>query len=409
MTEPTRHLPWLLWTACLVLLPFGRSAELAMLVAAVLGIAMAIREPARLRDPALRLPLLLFLGYWLPELLSAFDALAPRKVWTEVAADLRYLPMLAYFTWRLREPGQWRWALTVTGAVITLWALDASVQILTGWSLGGAVSADRLSGIFGAEDLKLGAALAVLSPFALVASWERSPRLAIAVGLLIGAIVLMAGTRAAWLMYALVCAGLLWRRLGARRTLLAGAAGLLLSLLLATAAYRLYPPFADRIERSAAVLQGDREGLDFALAFRLPIWETAGRMIAAHPFNGVGVRGFREAYVQYAGPDDPWIGFSGEGKGAAHPHQWLLEVLTDTGGGGLLIWLAAIALALRTWRHACPGQRAQAEPAALALLALLFPLNTHYAVYSSAWGGLLLTLLAGYCAALTAARKPSVQ
>ena len=38
-----------------------------------------------------------------------------------------------------------------------------------------------------------------------------------------------------------------------------------------------------------------------------------------------------------------------------------------------------------------------------ALLAMLFPLNTHYAIYSSVWGGLMLLLLAIWIAALHSA------
>ena len=45
--------------------------------------------------------------------------------------------------------------------------MDGMLQVLTGFSLGGAMTEDRLSGIFGSDNLKLGLVLAALSPFTL--------------------------------------------------------------------------------------------------------------------------------------------------------------------------------------------------------------------------------------------------
>lgn len=411
MTEPALGrrdwLPAVLWAAAIGLLPFGRLAELPMALAALAGLLALARGELRRDESAFRLAGVLFAGYWLPQLLSAVDAADPSRAWKEVALDLRYLPMLLYFSQRLDGARARQGAVWVLGGWIGLWCLDGLLQAATGLSLGGPLSNDRLSGIFGADDLKLGAMVAVLSPFLLLPAWQRGGwAFAVAVAIS-AALVLLAGTRAAWIMYALVLAALLWQRLGARRGSLALGAGLLAMLVGGVIGYFSYPPFAQRIERSAAALSGDRAGIDHALAFRLPIWETAGRVIAAHPLNGTGTRGFRAVYVDYAEPGDRWIGFSGEGQGAAHPHQLLLEILTDTGVLGLLCWLLALGYA---WRSAATRGPPDAlrQACALALLAMLFPLNTHYAVYSSAWGGLLLVLLAGW-AASTAAERPLAQ
>ena len=77
-------------------------------------------------------------------------------------------------------------------------------------------------------------------------------------------------------------------------------------------------------------------------------------MIAAHPVNGVGVRGFRYAYPQYAPANDHFVVSAeacGVGEGACHAHQLVLEVLTETGVLGLVLWLAAVVLAWRAWRR----------------------------------------------------------
>jgi O-antigen ligase len=389
---------WLL-IAALVLLPVGRAVELPVVLAALLGAAAVARGARPWREPAGRLAGLLFLGYWLPELLSAFDAVAPRRSWTEVAADLRYLPMLWCFVAALREPRMLRRVQAVAALVLAVWLLDALLQAATGWSLGGPAEADRLSGVFGADHLKLGAMVAVFSPFLLLGAGERARWLAALAFVAILLVVLLGGTRAAWIMLASVLGVLGLALWGWRRSLLLLLLASLLGGALGAVAYRQSPSFAARIERSAAILAGDRAGLDHALAFRLPIWETAVAMAADNPLTGVGVRGFRVAYADYAPPGDRWIGFDGE-HGAAHAHNLVLELLSETGGLGLLCWLLASAVALHAWRRASAAARRAALPASAALLAMLFPLNTHYAIYSSVWGGLLLLLLAIWVGAL---------
>ena len=164
------------------------------------------------------------------------------------------------------------------------------------------------------------------------------------------------------------------------------------------------PGFAQRMQRSAQILQGQEPSTDWALSGRLAIWATAGRMIEAHPLNGVGVRGFRYAYPDYARPGDQFTGSQacGPGQGACHPHQWLLEVATGSGISGLILWLAGIAVALRAWWRAEPDARRRAWPVSLALGVCLFPLNTHLAFYSAWWGLVFWWLLALWCAALAA-------
>ena len=133
-------------------------------------------------------------------------------------------------------------------------------------------------------------------------------------------------------------------------------------------------------------------------------------MFVAHPLNGVGVRGFRYAYPQYAPENDHFV-VSGEacgvGEGACHAHQLVLEVLTETGAIGLLLWLAAVAVAWRAWRRAGAAARTRAFPVTLALGVMLFPLNTHLAFYSAWWGLLFAWLLGLWCSALFVAGIPA--
>ena len=156
----------------------------------------------------------------------------------------------------------------------------------------------------------------------------------------------------------------------------------------------------ERIVATLPALSGNADGVNSALAGRGRIWDGALCMVREHPFNGVGVRGFREAWPQC----DPAPGQPAEwGDGPAlHAHQLLLEVLAETGVLGLLLWLAGAAMAWRAWRYADAAARERARPAAVALLVTVFPFNTHLAFYSAFWGSVTLLLAALYAGSLLA-------
>ena len=76
---------------------------------------------------------------------------------------------------------------------------DASLQAATGFSVGGPATADRLSGVFGAGNLKLGLVLASLAPFPLIAAADRfGLRGWLLVAMALVVVVLLAGARASW-------------------------------------------------------------------------------------------------------------------------------------------------------------------------------------------------------------------
>jgi len=392
--------PWVV-IAFVALLPTVGYAEAVLVIAAVataviLGLQRFRHGTSLLSREAWALSTALFLCYWLPELLSAIDASNELRAWRETLLDLRYLPFLwlvAIAASTARGRSQVYLGL---GLLTLLWTIDGSVQVFSGHSLGGDNTSDRLSGIFGPDNLKLGLVLATLSPFALEMAARRfgAPGWAL-VALAVGAVVLLAGTRAAWLMFAIVLAANGWRHFGRKRVLVFMMGGFVAISALAVV---FSAQFQGRIERSAAVLSGDRAGLNEALSYRLSIWRTAVQMSLDHPLNGVGARNFRDAYAHYAHPDDPWLQHGQ--TGALHAHQIVLEILSETGLAGLLLWLMGAALALRGWRWASAQARERAAIPGLALAVMVFPLNTHLAFYSTFWGGLFLLMLALFAGAL---------
>ncbi len=403
---PGHERPWLLLAPLagfVLLLPFGRAAELAVVAALAIVITLAVRERSRwlpLAGPLLGFLLLLWC-YVQPALISALDSLDPAKSWQTALSALRYAGFGAIAVlWYARSPRPDR-LLQAVGLLLAVWALDALVQAAFGIGLRGASAPDRLSGIFGADNLKLGPTLIALAPVGVAAAALHGRKAATAAALLLLLVVLLSGARAAWVSAAvLVAIGvhlLLGRRW--RRTLPALSAAALLGVGAILALAQLSPVFAERLARTTTGFALDRASVDYALAHRLPIFEAALRMTAAHPVNGVGVRAFQEAYPAHTVAGDKWL-LMGDGRGAAHAHHLVLEIAAETGAIGLVCWLLGLGLLWRYWHDADTEQRRRALPWLLGLLSMTFPLNTHLAVYSAYWSGVFFWLLALASAAL---------
>jgi O-antigen ligase len=361
----------------------------------------------------------LFCAYWVPELASSLDALDRGRALKEAAGDLRYLPFLWLAAAAVGDARGRRTTFIGLALIIGVWTLDALMQALIGTSplffgldaIKQAVSgrqicppeeileASRLSGVLGPCNPKLGQVLASLSPFALYAAGRRlhATGWLLAAGA-IGVVILLTGSRASWITYALVLAVSGWRLLGGKRLLAVFAAGALALVVLGL----FSPQVRDRIERTTHAMRADTQGVDQALSGRARIWGAASCMVREHPVNGVGARGFRQAFPA-CDPDPGSAPAWGEGP-ALHAHQIVLEVLSETGVFGLLLWIAGVALAWRAWRYADEAAREQARPAMLALAVTVFPFNTHLAFYSTFWGGLTLLLAALYAGSLLARR-----
>jgi O-antigen ligase len=388
-------------------------------LAAIIHLAMSrFRGGTKLlSNPAWALTSVLFFAYWTPELVSAIDAIDPGRALREAAVDLRYLPFLWLVAAAVAEPRGRRVTFTGLAVILAIWTADALLQAATGSSplfsgidgikhaISGhgmctpqeVASVDRLSGVLGPCNLKLGPVLASLSPFLLFAGGRRLGTIGwLLAAAALGVVLVLAGSRASWITFAVALALSGWRLLGWKKLAAVFVFGAIAGAVLSTAV----PQVRERIDRTTHVLTADVEGVDSALSGRARIWSAALCMVRDHPFNGVGARGFREAFPHC----DPAPGQTAAWGGgpALHAHQIVLEVLSETGLFGLLMWLAGVALAWRAWRFADEQARERARPAMWALAATVFPLNTHLAFYSTFWGGLTLLLAALYAGSLLA-------
>ena len=370
-----------------------------------------------LSAPAWALTSVLFCAYWLPEVLSALDAIDGVHAVHESLVDLVYLPYLWLVAAAVADARGRRITFIGLGVIVGAWTLDALLQAFTGtsplfWGIDSlkhvisgramcpaseAAAVDRLSGVLGPCNLKLGVVLASLSPFALHAAGKRFGSVGwIVAAAALGLVILLAGARASWITYALVLLFSGWRLLGAKRLIGVFAFGALaLGVLTVTV-----PQVRERIVRTTYALTADEEGVDIALSGRARIWGAAACMVREHPINGIGARGFRVAYPA-CDPEPGIVAAWGTGP-ALHAHQIVLEILSETGSIGLLLWLAGAALAWRAWRYAPIPARDRVRPAMLALAVTVFPFNTHLAFYSTFWGGVTLLLAALYAGGLLA-------
>jgi O-antigen ligase len=384
-----------LYVAVIALLPFGRLAELPLLILALWGLVVAVRQGTALWQEAhIRLFTQLFAGMMLITVIASLDSQWPEKSWLITAGQLRfYLAGLVLMS-HPRSTQLLRQITTFTACLLLLWCLDATVQAMLGHNLLGMSSyPGRLTGVF-AHNVKLGPVLALLLPLVLV--WVKPMnswlRWLLVTWMLV--IVLLSGTRSAWLMAAFVLLIYWWHHVNGRRLLLlikASALALAAGVLL----WMLSADFQQRVERTIQVFSADRQAIDFALADRLPIWQTAINMYLEHPVNGVGPRAFRVAYESHAAEDDVWLA----GQGAAlHAHHWVLEIMAETGTIGLVLMTALIVLLVR---H---GRRRFREPAVwpfgVSLMAALLPVVSLYSLFSSFWSLCLWWVLMMLCTGL---------
>ncbi len=398
---------WASWLAVsfIALLPFRRLAEIPLSLFA-LSLPLLARDPAhraRIRAAA-TFVLPLFLCYWIPIVASTFDSFALHKSLPNSITALRYLAAALALAVLLEAPSARERVLRWTAWLLLFWAVDAFVQLYFGRDLFGiAMHPDRLNALFIKKYQFFGPTLAMLSPLVLEharRNW-RPWAWALCFALLLGA-VMIAGMRAGWLTMALVLAiylALMLKRENRelRRSVFTIPA---LALIVLAASYFASPLFQERIDVTRAFTSGAQQELDASSMERLPIFKTAWRMYLEHPVNGVGVRAFPVAYLIYAEPGDIHIEKSGGVSGATHAHNVVLEVMADTGSIGLLGLLAAVVFLLWHRRGTTPGERRDAFPFALAVLMILFPLNSHFAIYGAYTSSLIWFLIGLWAAAL---------
>jgi O-antigen ligase len=398
---------WASWLAVafIALLPFGRLSEVPLSAFAI-SLAFLVRDAnsrSRMRSAALFI-VPVFLCYWVPMVLSAFDSFDPHKSTVQSLAALRYLAAALALAVLLEPASARERVLRWTAWLLLFWAVDAFIQLFFGRDVFGiAMHPDRLNALFVKKYQFFGPTLAMLSPLVLEharRNW-RPWAWAASFALLFGA-VMIAGMRAGWLTMGLVLGTYMLLMLKRenrelRRTVFTIPA---LAVIVLAGSYFASPLFQERLDVTRAFTSGEEQALDASSMERLPIFRTALKMYREHPINGVGVRAFPVAYMVYAEPGDIHIEKSGGRSGATHAHNVILEVMSDTGTIGLAGLVLVLVFLARHRRQTSPAERHDAFPYALAILLILFPLNSHFAIYGTYTSSLIWFLVGLWGASL---------
>ena len=368
-----------LFLSVLVLLPFSRFAELPILILAIFGIYTLAKQGITVfAKPQIKILSIVYFCYFLMILLSAPDSFWQKKTLIVGVSSLRfYLATIAILV--LTKSQDRKLMIPLITGLIIFWTIDALIQYFVGFDLiGRETYPGRLNGIFGTDQVKLGPVIALLMPVVMIGLIQINSLVRWILILAMIAVIILSGTRSAWLMMIFVLFAYWLHHVKTRRFILLMKTAVV-AIVLLVSLWFISPEFQNRIERSMAVLDGSQSGLDFALANRLPIWQTSWNMFSEHPINGVGAHAFRNAYSQYAESDDVWQEQGGVGM---HAHHWLLEILSETGLAGLLLMIFAMYQLIKFVKL---NYDPSMWPFMVAIVCAFLPFVSIYSLFSSFW------------------------
>lgn len=353
------------------LLPFGEAFHLPVLI--LLGLSVAgIRRGGLPRERGMALYAGIVALLTVPLLIAAVGAHDVEKTLLTALIFLLYATAGLHVVRRFRTGFDAGLLLNGISAVLLVWMFDALVQYFAGSNLlGWPYDGRRLTGIFH-PDKRIGIVFAHLSPFFIAAVQRRVMRSGRQWPWLMSvpfiAVILLSGSRAAWVTLALVAAAyaLLFSRARVYRLWH-------IILLLAVAAGGSLLVSEDLQQRVGQTLKGfstDVAAINEATSLRMEVWQGAWRLYLDAPVTGNGVEALPELGFQRGYTSIPF----------GHAHFYALDVLLVTGAVGFVAYLTAFAAVCKKGFDAY-RQIGAAFPFWLAAAAMMFPLNLHWEFY----------------------------
>jgi O-antigen ligase len=388
-----KNLPAVLLTLTLVLFVSKSLYNIPVALMALLGAReLMLNSSAVFSNRFIRTYILVFMCIWLPMLFSLIDAANVKHSSQTIFPYLRYLFAGIYILCQKNGEKYFRLTITATFLLAIFWSIDATIQFLVGYNLFGfPYQSGQITGMFYPKNT-IAHILAAVSPIyfeSLRTYGKRNKWLwAFVVPLIL--VILISGRRAAWVMLVLSMAGYSLYLLKLEKYSGISKKNIFLVILTIFLSVGLViksnAPLQKRIIETSGLFSFNYETVDRATARRLPIWETAIRVIQDNWVNGIGPRGFRHVYTQYSPENDIW-----HISGTTHPHLLLLEILSETGTIGFFGYLCFLCLFYKEFRK---NQSASfVFPCALATFVVVFPANSGMAFYGSYWSSLLWWLV----------------
>jgi len=359
-----------------------------------IGLWLIVKNPSVIYEKGSRNFFCVFALVWSPMLLSLLGAIDLASASKTTFSYLHFLFGGYYVYWAAHREKTYRLVGAGVFALVFFALSDALIQFIFAVDLFGfPYDGATLKGLFYPKE-RLGIFLAVLSPlFLYVISTKRYKIFFYVAAIpLIVFILLLCVKRSAWIMFGLSMLGfsyLIWMNHGTTKKFMAMGFSVLTAFTLSFAVVMYTPTYKNEVTLSSGFSSGDLQKIDTASNYRLSLWRTGLSMFLSEPVNGIGPRGYRHVYAEYADPTDFWLR-DGE-NGQTHPHLQLLEIAVETGFIGLTGFLLVYLFFLREI-----FRKTKISMKAIWILAVLvawFPLNTHLAFYGSYWASFVWLLI----------------
>ena len=391
------------WPCLLILLAFIGFISKALYnypigIMAILGLYKIITaNRILLQDQILKTFTIAFLCLWLPLLISLPDAINPSHSSHTIFPYLRFFFAGIFIIDEISmNKDRLRFIVTSLFFIVFFFCIDATIQfIFKSNILGFPYKPGEITGMFYPRNT-IAHICAILSSFCFLYVYiniEKRRWLFLSL-IPLFFIILLSGRRAAWVMLALTSLGFIIY--GYRYTIskkrfkrVVGRFVMLVSVVLGSTIL-LHTPTNVRFKATLGLFSNNYETINTATAYRLPIWEVAYSIHKSNPINGIGPRGFRHVYNDYAHANDP----HGSRTPPTQPHLLILEILAETGLIGFIGYILLIYLIFRLVLQS--KNKETSLPFFIPVIVALFPFNAHMAFYGSIWSSMTWLLLALY-------------
>ena len=391
------------WPCLLILLAFIGFISKALYnypigIMAILGLYKIITaHRILLQDQILKTFTIAFLCLWLPLLISLPDAINPSHSSHTIFPYLRFFFAGIFIIDEISmNKDRLRFIVTSLFFIVFFFCIDATIQfIFKSNILGFPYKPGEITGMFYPRNT-IAHICAILSSFCFLYVYiniEKRRWLFLSL-IPLFFIILLSGRRAAWVMLALTSLGFIIY--GYRYTIskkrfkrVVGMFVMLVSVVLGSTIL-LHTPTNVRFKATLGLFSNNYETINTATAYRLPIWEVAYSIHKSNPINGIGPRGFRHVYNDYARANDP----HGSRTPPSQPHLLILEILAETGLIGFIGYILLIYLIFRLVLQS--KNKETSLPFFIPVIVALFPFNAHMAFYGSIWSSMTWLLLALY-------------
>lgn len=398
------------------LLPMGKTLWYPLLVMAIIGAFILVREIRSEDGLTQGTKWLLFGGacIYIPALASMLNTVDAGRTGVFLASYPLFF-LAGYFIYkRLTNGVNIMPAVWIITAIVGVWGILAVWQYLDPTNPFGRGGSHN-QGIHTRDNqfvdggLMMGVILGSLFAFLSIAIWNKGKHVtSLLVGLSIAGLIFISGTRSAWVsalvsiaavpVYAWISG---WRP-NLNHLLVVGLAFIMIGF----GGFKLYqqPGLNTKFNQTLIFFQNPNwDSLDQTLSGRVDIWADAISLGVASPVVGYGVNNYRFAQPMLEDPKgtrwiQTWNKDGHELKGPTHTHQIFLEAWSGAGSLGVIGLLIYFFFIAKTSINVSKAGNLIAAGALIALWAGFFPLNTHnnfYGGWMNAWFWVWMGISAG--------------